>query len=1094
MTTTNHLRNMNIPDFFTSLQDCLDSKYSKTQTNLRYKNFNQILFTAGDEEQFEEYRDQTNGEICLPNISLNSNLFAEYNVQYWNGYEDLEATSVTNTFRYIFNKFKKGIFVKIVNNDLRVFLPFSKASFVNEWSRKIHIDPKYKSLEKFLETIFILEGRRNFNPRSINKNINKWYANNCLVRYEYPINEGDTNVTTIKNLLEKLCQEREIPDIEFFINRRDFPLLTKNYTEPYYNIWDRTNKPLVSHRYEKYTPIFSMSKSANYADVLMPTHEDWARVMSLQGVYFPKTCGNYSESFDIPWEEKIPTAIFRGGSTGCGVTVDTNPRLKAAFISQNTEPDENGVKYIDAGITNWNLRPRKLMGNKYLQTIDVRNLDISLVSKMNRQEQSRYKYIINIDGHVTAFRLSIELNMGSVILLVKSSWKIWYSDMLVPYEHYVPVKEDLSDLIDQIKWCRNNDRKCKQIAINARNFYNTYLSYNGVLDFMQKTLVELKQKIGIYLYNTISPLDLEIKKEFKGLKELSYPSTDKGVNDISEMPIMGRSFGLLKGVEWIINMLISKNSFLSKTTEERMIFRNKLGIIRKINLSTFPLVVKTTEDYKKRKEHIHEAFVGIKSINDLTNFIPNFVYIFGLYQEGNSFNLISEYIQGETLDMYIESNNFLFSEFILIILQICLALHMAQNMCCLVHNDLMPWNIIIQRFPMFMNVDYLINNEKVYRVRTNVIPVIIDYGKSHVVVDKKHHGFINMFKVSVGHDMFTLITSSVKKIIEKKRLDRNDLSSLFKLVNFLSNTQLREEEFRNIKDLKDFLDTYTKYSNLISTDKFEIETKSPLDWFNYIQNNINNYRNYISSVKEYIPLMNRDNGRQVFDYILSNNNAERAASFMNVFIRLKQSSLPQPENKLFVYYVVQSLYMNLATVHQSMISFLRRKNIDETNYQIAYDNILKFFDRIYKEKIDTLPNEQIEYDMSSDFRELVVAPYTQETFLLPKEIERLIDRGERNVVDNSDYKEILELMLLYRGRYELSEEDKRYYRDMFRNLLRVNNVNMRNNIANMVTLRYISKKIYRSDLRVLKEKLEENRCEEVEKYKREYEEILEKVR
>ncbi len=39
---------------------------------------------------------------------------------------------------------------------------------------------------------------------------------------------------------------------------------------------------------------------------------------------------------------------------------------------------------------------------------------------------------------------------------------MWFSHLLKPYIHYVPVKSDLSDLIEKIQWCRDNDEKCKE--------------------------------------------------------------------------------------------------------------------------------------------------------------------------------------------------------------------------------------------------------------------------------------------------------------------------------------------------------------------------------------------------------------------------------------------------------------------------------------------------------------------------------------------------------------------------------------------------------------------------------------------------------
>ena len=185
---------------------------------------------------------------------------------------------------------------------------------------------------------------------------------------------------------------------------------------------------------------------------------------------------------------------MRGNSTGSGVTIETNTRLKVAHLSKIT-PIENGLPLLDAGITGWNVRPRKFEGEKYLQTIDIMALDFDLVNTLSPQQQSTYKYIIHICGHVGAYRLSLEMAMGSVILLVDSAWNIWYKHMLVEYVHYIPIKEDLSNLLEKIKWCRENDSKCKEIARNARDFYDQYLNKNSILDYLQKVLCELKKHV-----------------------------------------------------------------------------------------------------------------------------------------------------------------------------------------------------------------------------------------------------------------------------------------------------------------------------------------------------------------------------------------------------------------------------------------------------------------------------------------------------------------------------------------------------------------------------------------------------------------------
>ena len=1088
MTTTSIFQHK--PDFFTSQDECLKNSKNDINTNPRYKHFTQNNFTAGDEEQFQAYRDEKNGNVCPPDISLEANIFKNELFTQWHKYKNVSPNAVINTFRYIFYKFKKGIFVKILNNKLAVFLPFSNSNFVNEWSDRIHVDPVYEDLNNFLEHISKLQGY-SFRPKQVNRNIDEWFSNNCLVRYElirtphgtWATNEGDSNVGTVKNMLEELCAQRKIPDIEFFINRRDFPILTTDGTEPYNHIWDSENFPLVSHDYPKYIPILSMVTSDRFADIPMPTYEDWARVQNLQNIWFPDSCKtNYNINFNKDWSSKKPIAVFRGASTGCGVTIETNSRLKLAHISQTTPPDENGIPYLDAGITKWNLRPRKLQGEKYLQTIEISpRTPLSLVNYLTPEQQSNYKYIINVDGHVSAFRLSLELNMGSVILLVDSPWKIWYKHLLIPYTHYVPIKQDLSNLIDQIKWCRDNDDKCQQITANATSFFQTYIQKNGILDYMQKTLLDIKNEVGDYLYNINTPLQVQIDSEYNSIN-YTYPETKKTPADINQIPAIGRSFALLQGMQWIINMIISNptqdtniNTYLSAAQQ---LVQNKLGVISKFNIARFPLVIKTTNDAKKIREHIHEAYIGINSINELCKYIPNFAYTFALYEkteddQTSSFSVINEYIKGPTLHEYIQSDQFNFEEYLLILIQLSLALQIAQQKSGLVHWDLTPWNIVLQFITSEQTFDYPISYNKIIRVKTKIIPIIIDFGKSHVIHNEHHHGFVNMFKTSTVQDILTILLTSIDQIVTTKQLYKHDFHHLLFLANFISSTTYRDQPFTKAQDLRSFLKKARKYSTLIYSNKHELESLTPLNLVEYIYN-MDFYKKIKTSVSFNITelkysIMDKSNSRQIFDYILSQTTQEQLESYQNVFIRLKQCSLPIPNNLFFTYYVAQSLETNLASVWNNMLFFLNKHKIPQDTYKQQFINTMKFIKKIYKTKIDEMSKENVEYNTENTIGNyLLKAPYTEETFLSTTEVkEYLSSNVDPSQQDLSDYKEIIEIVLSNNGYYKLSDSDKEYYIKNFNTLLNSNSLYMKNNIANPKTFRYLARIIFEQNIEAL---------------------------
>ena len=52
--------------------------------------------------------------------------------------------------------------------------------------------------------------------------------------------------------------------------------------------------------------------------------------------------------------------------------------------------------------------------------------------------------------------------------------------MLIPWVHYVPIKTDLSDLCEKIRWVKDNDDKARVIAENAHEFVRDQLSLDNV--------------------------------------------------------------------------------------------------------------------------------------------------------------------------------------------------------------------------------------------------------------------------------------------------------------------------------------------------------------------------------------------------------------------------------------------------------------------------------------------------------------------------------------------------------------------------------------------------------------------------------------
>jgi hypothetical protein len=197
-----------------------------------------------------------------------------------------------------------------------------------------------------------------------------------------------------------------------------------------------------------FLPILSLSGQRGYLDIPVPNYDD---------IMF-----NKKPEFITRWSSKKARAVFRGGPTGCGVTPETNSRIKLATMRS---PD------LDVGL---------VATSEFAQTIDTKsvridpkyglgmlNTGIKPVKKISMVEQSGYKYLIHIDGNVNAYRLLTTMLTGSLILRVESEYTSWLDGILKPWIHYIPVKKDLSDLLTTIRWCKEHDKECEQLAQNS---------------------------------------------------------------------------------------------------------------------------------------------------------------------------------------------------------------------------------------------------------------------------------------------------------------------------------------------------------------------------------------------------------------------------------------------------------------------------------------------------------------------------------------------------------------------------------------------------------------------------------------------------
>ncbi|XKL61009.1 hypothetical protein PGB90_008066 [Kerria lacca] len=233
----------------------------------------------------------------------------------------------------------------------------------------------------------------------------------------------------IDAILLFITRKVRLPDLEMLVNLGDWPLIE--------NSVNFNNKTVL-------IPMFSWCGSESTKDIVFPTYditesslENMGRVtldmLSVQG------------NIDRTWKEKISKLFWRGRDSN-------RERLKLIKIGKENE------HLINASLTNFFFF--KDLINEYGPQQDR----ISFFKFFD------FKYQMNVDGTVAAYRLPYLLISDSLLFKQDSPYYEHFYSNLKKWEHFIPVKRDLSDLIEKIEWAIANDEKAHSIALQGQNY------------------------------------------------------------------------------------------------------------------------------------------------------------------------------------------------------------------------------------------------------------------------------------------------------------------------------------------------------------------------------------------------------------------------------------------------------------------------------------------------------------------------------------------------------------------------------------------------------------------------------------------------
>lgn len=130
----------------------------------------------------------------------------------------------------------------------------------------------------------------------------------------------------------------------------------------------------------------------------------------------------------------------------------------------------------------------KIIGDKNPELFDIIHVDPnygsinhSCKNYLSLPDLIKYKYLIDIGGNGHSGRLKFLLFSKRPLLIVDRNYIEYFHDELIPYIHYIPVKMDLSDLLEQVKWMILNPEKSLEIANNAFDYATNNFKMDNLL-------------------------------------------------------------------------------------------------------------------------------------------------------------------------------------------------------------------------------------------------------------------------------------------------------------------------------------------------------------------------------------------------------------------------------------------------------------------------------------------------------------------------------------------------------------------------------------------------------------------------------------
>lgn len=182
--------------------------------------------------------------------------------------------------------------------------------------------------------------------------------------------------------------------------------------------------------------------------------------------------------FAVPWENRSTIPVFRGTGYGAkGEKCETYQDVLA-------DPQAIRLKAVDFSVDHPSLLDARLTQRTFKASCwkfnATNGLDkIMLVDDVASElYYTNYQVALVLGGIGAAFRLDAHLSTGTAVVLQQFYYEEWFTSLMQPFVHFIPLAEDLSNLNETMHWIRDHPVDVRAIGERGQSFYQEYLSFS----------------------------------------------------------------------------------------------------------------------------------------------------------------------------------------------------------------------------------------------------------------------------------------------------------------------------------------------------------------------------------------------------------------------------------------------------------------------------------------------------------------------------------------------------------------------------------------------------------------------------------------